>query len=73
MRLLKLFFSLYKLCVKSLPYFKSDGLGNVWVVKASESSRGRNIFLLQDITDIKQYDNGTRLVQKYIENVWICM
>ena len=68
---LELFFALYKICVKSFPYFKSDGLGNVWVVKASESSRGRNIFLLEDLEDAKQYDNGTRLVQKYIENVWI--
>ena len=68
---LRIFFDLYKACIK-IPSFRADGLGNVWVIKASQSSRGRNIFLLEDLENIRQYDNGTRLIQKYIENVWIC-
>jgi hypothetical protein len=43
---LKLFFHLYKKCYDTWSWFKSDGLRNIWVVKTSDSSRGRSIFLV---------------------------
>lgn len=43
---LKLFFRLYKQCYQSWSWFKADGLRNIWVVKTSDSSRGRSIFLV---------------------------
>jgi hypothetical protein len=48
----------------------NDGLNNIWIVKASSSSRGRNIFLIDSIKDVKN-TSSMRIIQKYIENVWI--
>ena len=41
------------------------------MIKPNYSSRGRNIVLIDNINDIKAHDNGMKIVQKYIENIWI--
>lgn len=53
------------------PWFRADALNNIWIIKASASSRGRNIFLIDDAKDAQIYNNGTRIIQKYLESVWI--
>jgi hypothetical protein len=67
-----LFFKLYFYCLQTNSNFFNDGLSNIWIIKSNESSRGRNIFLIDDIDQVQPYKNGgNRLIQKYIENVWI--
>jgi len=61
------FFQLYFYCLQNNPYFLSDGLNNIWIIKSNESSRGRNIFLIDNIDQVQPYRNGgNKLIQKYI-------
>ena len=41
------------------------------MVKTSDSSRGRSIFLVESIEEAQTLNNGMRVIQKYIEDVWI--
>lgn len=49
--------------------FYMDGMKNIWVVKAPESSCGRGIKLFYKLEDILDWDRGVggRTAQKYIE------
>jgi len=57
--------------VKMIRGFYEDGFSNIWVVKSNHSSRGRNIALVDKLEDVENLDNGMKLIQKYIENIWI--
>lgn len=46
---LSLFFGLYREAMNRFKWFRADGLRNVWVVKANDSSRGRNIILISSL------------------------
>ena len=41
------------------------------MIKSNYSSRGRGIVLIDDYHQIRHYDNGMKIIQKYIENIWI--
>ncbi len=67
-----LYFKLYFYCLQTNSNFLNDGLSNIWIIKSNESSRGRNIFLIDDIDQALCHKKGSnKLIQKYIENVWI--
>ena len=51
--------------------FYQDGFSNIWVVKSNHSSRGRNIVLVDSLEDVEAMDNGMKLIQKYVENIWV--
>lgn len=70
-RALKIFFGLYRDVMLRFRWFRIDGLRNVWVVKANDSSRGRSIVLVSSLEELKLLNSGTRLIQKYVEDVWI--
>ena len=43
------FFRLYEEARKQIKWFRVDGLRNIWVVKANDSSRGRSIVLISSL------------------------
>ena len=51
--------------------FEQDGFSNIWMSKSNYSSRGRGIVLIDDYHQIRHYDNGMKIIQKYIENIWV--
>ncbi len=57
--------------MKAVTNFYQDGFSNIWIVKSNHSSRGRNIVLVDKLEDIEAIDNGMKLIQKYIENIWV--
>ena len=63
---MKLFFGLYSEIRKRFPWFRADGLRNIWVVKGSDSSRGRSIVLVSNLQELKMLNSGTKLIQKYV-------
>lgn len=46
---IRLFFGLYREAISRFRWFRADGLGNVWVVKGNDSSRGRSIVLVSTL------------------------
>lgn len=57
--------------MKQIIGFYQDGFSNIWVIKSNHSSRGRNIVLLDTVEEVEACDNGMKLVQKYVENIWV--
>ena len=41
---------------------------NIWIVKPSQSSRGRGIYLLKELDDLPEFDEGSYVISKYISN-----
>ena len=58
-------------CLKGFPSYFQDGFSNIWVVKSNYSSRGRSIQLVDSLSEIQALSNGMKLIQKYVENVWV--
>lgn len=44
--------------------FKSEGLGNIWIVKPSGNSKGQGIQLINDLSDA--IDQGQRMKARII-------
>ena len=69
--MLSLLLIYHEKCMKAVTNFYQDGFSNIWIVKSNHSSRGRNIVLVDKLEDIEAMDNGMKLIQKYIENIWV--
>lgn len=52
------------------PQYELSGFRNIWIIKPGRKSRGRDIKILTNLEDIKEYTNAPNywVAQKYIEN-----